>query len=675
MLSQLEVEWAPSYRPTEPTLLDNGDGVVTAESLGDGWYRLRLSATPSGDYLGFVDHVVHEPYLPPLDLNFEVNGVQVASSNDEVGYTQLGTFNADEAYSVRLHGNDDMGNLFNESRPYRAPGVELALQYFIDVESDGIYELAGGGQGIVDIQMQGAAEVVVVSGFVRHPPDGERANFGGAVNLPNEVPRLIETQVIDLDEDSFSVVVALDAVDADGDTLTYRVEWGDGNETLTDGRIAQHMYAEAFTDYDIRITVADHRGAIDQVILPVTFAAPPANERPTVSEVSLVTQDGHTVRILVSANDPENAELQYEVDWGDGEVTQGVSPVLSHTYEEDVVGPVVIRVTANDGVSISAVQTLAIELDAPEVSIPPEIQGIFLVEKNGFEVVVGLQAQDGNDDPLTFTIDWDDEGPSEQAAGPFVRHQYPDNIYRGHLVNVTVTDPAGETDQHQLRIEFVEPDANQAPTMESIAEIARDGLTIQLLATANDPDGDALSYTFDWNDETAETVAVGGLAEHQYADFGSYDVRVTVTDEDGASDEVVHRIDFLAPAANQPPSLDVLEVIRQTDFTIAVAAGASDPDGDPLTYTIDWGDLGAPTQNTAGVGQHVYPEGVFADYEITVTVRDSRGGRPYAQRQLRGPSRKPGPSDRTVHVLEQSGFDIPWRYQLMIRTTMPSRIA
>jgi outer membrane protein OmpA-like peptidoglycan-associated protein len=82
-----------------------------------------------------------------------------------------------------------------------------------------------------------------------------------------------------------------------------------------------------------------------------------------------------------------------------------------------------------------------------------------------------------------------------------------------------------------------------------------------------------------------------------------------------------------APAPGNRPPVARLSVPPQAQVGEAVpidASASTDPDGDPLTYTFDFGDGSAPAKFTFPRTSHSYARA--GNYTVKVTVDDGRGG-------------------------------------------------
>lgn len=139
---------------------------------------------------------------------------------------------------------------------------------------------------------------------------------------------------------------------------------------------------------------------------------------------------------------------------------------------------------------------------------------------------------------------------------------------------------------------------------------------------SSDPDGDALSYAWDFGDGS-------GAAEvsptHSYADNGVFQVTLTVTDPSGLSSAAVSS----ATIGNVAPSVDPVAgatILQGEQYTSA--GGFTDPGSDIWTASVDYGD-GSGLQplllvDKTFVLSHTYA--VPGTYQVNATVSDDDGG-------------------------------------------------
>ena len=149
--------------------------------------------------------------------------------------------------------------------------------------------------------------------------------------------------------------------------------------------------------------------------------------------------------------------------------------------------------------------------------------------------------------------------------------------------------------------------SNQKPTvsLEASRTAGKGPLEVAFSATASDPDGDTLSYSWNFGDGSAVAADSGAEQTHTFAESGSYVTAVTVTDGAGGVDQaelqiVVADPDPEVPPVEPPPAQDdnrppTVRLTATTSggnvpLTVSFNAEASDPDDDPLTYTWAFGN-------------------------------------------------------------------------------------
>jgi len=173
------------------------------------------------------------------------------------------------------------------------------------------------------------------------------------------------------------------------------------------------------------------------------------------------------------------------------------------------------------------------------------------------------------------------------------------------------------------------PPINHPPTVSCTADKSMvyldSGDVITVNCTASDPDNDPLTYT--WSSTGGKVDGNGPQVRWLSAATPAGSDVITAKVDDGrggsASSAVTVRVE---PKPNHPPTI-TCTADRSSVFAgekVHITTNASDPDGDPLTYT--WranagqivGDGAAVDLDTSGLAP--------GNYSVTVRVDDGRGG-------------------------------------------------
>jgi hypothetical protein len=142
---------------------------------------------------------------------------------------------------------------------------------------------------------------------------------------------------------------------------------------------------------------------------------------------------------------------------------------------------------------------------------------------------------------------------------------------------------------------------NNAPQTPSTPQGPAQGYTSKSLSyttTSADTDGDPFFFTLDWGDGTTSKTALStsskGTANHIWKQKGAYQVKAMATDSNKDSSGWSSPFSInIAGTDNKPPNKPSTPTGVSSGYVgrIYTFTGyASDPNRDPIFYTIDWGD-------------------------------------------------------------------------------------
>ena len=143
-------------------------------------------------------------------------------------------------------------------------------------------------------------------------------------------------------------------------------------------------------------------------------------------------------------------------------------------------------------------------------------------------------------------------------------------------------------------------------------------MTVAFDSSTSTDDTGIVSYTWDFGDgNTSDQES----PVHTYADYGSYEVTLTVTDAEGLEDTVTITVNLTTEENTAPVAIATWEVPDSGEpLTVAFDGSDSTDDMGIVSYAWDFGD-----GNTSDEISPVYTYADYGSYEVTLTVTDAEG--------------------------------------------------
>ena len=344
---------------------------------------------------------------------------------------------------------------------------------------------------------------------------------------------------------------------------------------------------------------------IENSVAYLTYTPSDENNPPvanfTYTPTSPTTQDN--IQFTDTSYDNDGSIVAWQWNFGDGTSSNEQNPI--HRYEDDGIYNVTLTVTDNDGATSTIWKLITVE------NMPPVANFFYSPSNPRVSDVIYFYDESYDSDGEIISWFWRfDDGSVSYKRNP--SHKY--NASGTYYVILTVRDDDGARDSvvKKIVITNMPPVANFTWQPQNPTDL--DEITFNA-SFSHDIDGYIANYTWNFGDGS---IAYGEVVQHRYPDDGTYNVTLTVTDNDGATSTIwkLITVENVPPVANftwQP-------FTPEKNETIFFNSTSYDLDGYIANYTWNFGDGSIAYGKNVS---HIYTKS--GKYNVTLLVTDDDG--------------------------------------------------
>lgn len=370
-------------------------------------------------------------------------------------------------------------------------------------------------------------------------PSGAGGNSSGWVPGPNPTPapsvwghltllqRPTSSFIYSPDTPEVNETVTFDASasqDPDGSIINYTWNFGDGNISWVPTPLTTHTFS-AGGSYDVNLTVTDNDGLNSSVMHAISVGVPRAAftfspSSPDPSDTVTFDASTSTPRWNGTAYVPI---VNYTWDFDDSNITTTNVTTVTHTFSTGGSYYVSLTVTDDTGLNASVVHTVNVGVPVANFTFWPSKPNA----RDG--IVFDATASSDPDGIANYTWNWG--GTSiNVTANSMIAHTFP--TAGSYNVNLTVTDNTGLKNSAEDTVTvYASREAlfSFSPSTPNVGDVVTFNASL-----SRDSGGTIINYTWDFDDGNITMVnAPTDTIIHFFSASGSYNVNLTITDNDG----------------------------------------------------------------------------------------------------------------------------------------------
>jgi len=405
------------------------------------------------------------------------------------------------------------------------------------------------------------------------------------LNMTNEPP-VAKPEYITVHEDS-PASITLMASDLNGDRLTYHIVTGPSHGKLS-STVPEITYTpESNYNGKDSFTFMVNDGTVDSNTVSISLSVEAVNDPPIANHQSAMTRLDRSVFITLTGSDVDSDKLKYAIATQpeNGSLTFGsdfdTSGKLTYTPDANFIGKDSFTFNLNDGDVNSSPATVTLNM-TPNHAPMANLQSVTTAEDT--LAVINLSGSDPDGDTVVYSVIKAPSHGSLSGTAPNLTYTPNKNFSGPDSFTFKVND--GTTDSALTTLAITVTPANDPPVANNIEITAMEDMPTPVLLAGIDPDGDLLTYSIVTQPSNGTLNGTEpNMAYTPNTNFNGLD-SFTFKVSDGKMNSIPATVSLVISPTDDPPVANGNNVTVPEDSTTHILLTGSDPDGDPLTYTV-----------------------------------------------------------------------------------------
>jgi uncharacterized delta-60 repeat protein len=304
---------------------------------------------------------------------------------------------------------------------------------------------------------------------------------------------------------------------------------------------------------------------------------------PVANSLNISTAQAQAASVLLSGTAAGNASLSFVILSlpQRGQLT-GIAPNLTYTPAPDVTGSDSFTYAVSDGATQSPAATVSINV--LHVNHPPTANPLSYTGPDATPLNVTLSGTDPDGDTLAYEIKNTPQHGQLSGTPPALIYTPAPGFIGTDSFTYAARDGTAQSASALVSINIAH--VNHPPAASALNYSGGEGTALNIALSGTDPDGDALSYQIGNGPQHGQlsgsppTITYTPEAGFHGADSFSY------TANDGFAQSSPAVVSINVTHLNHPPMASSLSYSGEAGSSLMISLGATDADGDALTYQI-----------------------------------------------------------------------------------------